>query len=47
VQRDQDALEAVPLEDQAAVFEEMHRVVTEVLAGTAPQPEPGAGTGAQ
>ena len=34
-------------EEQAAVFEEMHRVVTEVLAGTASPPEPHPGTGAQ
>lgn len=47
VERDLEALEAVPLEEQAAVFEEMHRVVTEVLAGTALPPEPHPGTGAQ
>lgn len=39
VERDLAALGAVPLDEQAAVFEEMHRVVTQVLAGTAPQPE--------
>ncbi len=47
VERDLAALDAVPLDEQAAVFEEMHRVVTQVLAGTAPQPEPSAGAGAR
>jgi hypothetical protein len=39
VERGLEALAAVPLDEQAAVFEEMHRTVTQVLAGTAPQPE--------
>lgn len=47
VERDLDTLDTVPLEDHAAVFEEMHRVVTEVLAGTAPQPTSGPGIGAR
>jgi hypothetical protein len=37
----------VPLDEQAAVFEEMHRTVTQVLAGTAPQPESNPAAAAQ
>jgi hypothetical protein len=47
VERDLDSLDAVPLDEQAAVFEEMHRVVTQVLASTAPQPESSPGPGAR
>lgn len=39
VERDLEAVDAVPLDEQAAVFEEMHRTVTQVLAATAPQPD--------
>lgn len=47
VERDLDALDAVPLDEQAAAFEEMHRVVTQVLAGTAQQPESNPVAGAR
>lgn len=47
VERDLATLDAVALDEQAAVFEEMHRVITQVLGGTAPQPEPGPDDGAR
>lgn len=39
VERDLQTLGTVPLDEQAAVFEGMHRTVTQVLAETAPKPE--------
>jgi hypothetical protein len=47
VERDLDSLDAVPLEEQAAVFEQMHQVVTQVLAATAPQRDSSPGPGAR
>lgn len=40
-------IDTVPLDEQAAVFEEIHRVVTQVLAGTTQPAESPQSSGTQ